>query len=509
MYEYNNTDNSQRNDSQTVVNPVATKEQQKKQKKAAKKAARRKVWKKIGVAAIVGLTFGITAGGAFMCINVVADRFLPSKQPQAQVETQENNEKNDEDVNTAMVEDKEADSSEADFSNGDIKLTTTASKGMDVSEIAKSAMPAVVSITNKSVQQVRSMFGMGIQEYENTSVGSGIIIGKNDDELLLVTNNHVIEGAKTLTVGFVDDEVYEAYTKGTDADRDLAVIAVKLSDISDDTLNAISIATLGDSSDLEVGEQVVAIGNALGYGQSVTTGIISALDREVTIENVTNNLIQTDAAINPGNSGGALLNMAGELIGINSAKFASSSVEGMGYAIPIDTVKPIVEELMNRATREQLDAADAGYLGITGLNVDTSVSSAYGIPVGVYLQEITSGSPAEDAGLIKGDVITKFDGTSVKTISELKDMLLYYKPGEKVKVVFYRADDGEYAQKTVEVTLGDRKGTALDPENESKEDKSENESGDSGVNEGNVEQQPSDNNGSQFEFNPFFGIFGY
>ena len=511
MYEYYNTSGNNTNDNTNQTangngtysagsDPNAARRAEMARQKALKKANSKKVWGKIGVGAAVGLAFGIMAGGAFQCVNRFSELLFPTK---TETVTEE----------TVINEDKEA--TEIPFNNTNTAGSdssahiTTVSTGMSVSDVAASAMPSVVSITNKSVQQVRSMWGMGVQEYESTSVGSGIIIGKNDEELLIVTNNHVIEGSSSLTVGFVDDEIYEAYTKGKDSDRDLAVVAVKLSSISEDTLSKISIAVLGDSSELEVGEQVVAIGNALGYGQSVTTGIISALDREVTIEDITNNLIQTDAAINPGNSGGALLNMNGELIGINSAKFASSSVEGMGYAIPIETVKPIVEDLMNRETRELLEESEAGYLGITGLNVDSSVSSTYGIPEGVYLQEIAENSPAEAAGLIKGDVITKFDGSSVDSISELKEMLLYYAPGEKVKVTFYRADNGEYSEKTVVVTLGDRKGTALDPDNSS-EGSDDAEENDSELHEHGDDTDEQNNNGSSswgnsiFDFNSIF-----
>jgi len=479
MYEYYNYENDEKKGE--TVSP----EQMKAQKKAEKKFNRRKTWKKIGISAIIGVAFGITAASSFQLVNRAANLFFPQKEAKVSEETSVEDKKEA----TAPVNIPSTVTAEG---NNAQTVSNDNAATLSVTDVANNAMSAVVSITNKSVQQVRSMWGMGIQEYENTSVGSGIIIGKNDDELLIVTNNHVVSGANSLSVGFIDDEIYDAYIKGTEADRDLAVIAVKTSEISDDTLSKISIATMGDSSKLSIGEQVVAIGNALGYGQSVTTGIVSALDREVTIDNVTNSLIQTDAAINPGNSGGALLNLKGELIGINSAKFASSAVEGMGYAIPINTVQPIVEGLMNRATRDKLDEASAGYLGITGLNVDASVSSTYGIPEGVYLQEITEDSPAEKAGLIKGDVIRKFDGTSVESISELKDLLLYYKPGEKVEVVYYRLDNGEYEEKTVTVTLADRKGTALDPNNQKDASNQQVENGDDKAEEPQVAPDAGD-----------------
>jgi len=483
MYEsYNYSDNKDQNNAAPL-----TQEQLKAKRKAEKKASRKQGWKKFGTAAALGLVFGVLAAGSFQCVNRVTNYFFPTEKREAVVEE----EKSEEVKPAAEIQSNSALLQEAEKGI----VTSNKDNGLSVQEVAKDCMPSIVSITNKSVQQVRSMWGMGIQEYENTSVGSGIIIGQNDEELLIVTNNHVIEGASSLTVGFVDDEIYDAYSKGTDSDRDLAVIAVKLDNLSDDTKSKISVAVMGTSEDLEVGEQVVAIGNALGYGQSVTTGIVSALDREVTIDNITNNLIQTDAAINPGNSGGALLNMHGELIGINSAKFASASVEGMGYAIPIDTVEPIVDGLMNRETRELLKDSEAGYLGITGLNVDASVAQAYGIPEGVYLQEVAEGSPAEAAGLIKGDVIKKFDGTSVRTISELKNNLLYYSPGEQVEIVYYRSDNGEYEERTATVTLGDRKGTALDTSNsaeteDSSADEKEPETGDS--------EESDDNDGYSF-----------
>ena len=323
-----------------------------------------------------------------------------------------------------------------------------------VSAIAEAAMPSLVAITNKSVQEMQSMFGQ-TQAYESESSGSGIIIGKTDTELLMVTNNHVVSGAQDLSVGFVDESVAEAVVKGTDADHDIAVIAVKLSDLSEDTLSAIKVIEIGSSSNLEVGEQVVAIGNALGYGQSVTTGIVSALNREVTIDNTANTLIQTDAAINPGNSGGALLNMSGQLVGINSAKYSDTSVEGMGYAIPVDDVVDIIENLMNRQVRtEKAAEGERGFLGISGQDVTSEVSQAYDMPKGVYITSVETGSAAEQVGLQKGDIITKFDGTSVSALADLKEQLAYYKTGEQVEITYSTRENGQYAEKTATVTLG-------------------------------------------------------
>ena len=331
-------------------------------------------------------------------------------------------------------------------------------------------MPSIVSITNKSVQEVQSYFDMfgrgGGMQQEVESCGSGIIIGQNDNELLIATNNHVVADADTISVGFIDNQAYEASVKGTDADNDLAVIAVKLSDISDDTMKQIKVASIGDSDSLKVGEQVVAIGNALGYGQSVTTGIVSAVDRQVGGSEAENGFIQTDAAINPGNSGGALLNMKGEVIGINSAKLASTEVEGMGYAIPLSTASPIIENLMNRTTREKVSEEQAAAIGISGENVDSSISQAYGIPQGVLVAEVTPGGAAEQAGVIAGSVITKFDGTSVSTIEELKNLLTYYEAGETVDLVVKIADNGEYVEKTISITLGKAQNVTAGNENQ-------------------------------------------
>lgn len=335
-------------------------------------------------------------------------------------------------------------------------------------------MPSIVSITNKSVQEVQnyfSMFGYGgqAQEVESTSVGSGIIIGKNDTELLIVTNNHVVEGADTLSASFIDNSVYEATIKGTDSDNDLAVIAVPLSSISDDTMSQIAVDAVGDSDSLKVGEQVVAIGNALGYGQSVTTGIVSATDRTLSSSDSddsnalisstvttkeTPTYIQTDAAINPGNSGGALVNMKGEVIGINSAKLASTEVEGMGYAIPITRVSSIIEELMNETTRTKVADSQKSSIGIAGITVDSNINAAYGIPAGVYVASVTPGSGAEAAGIRKGDVITKFDGKTVSTIQELKEKLQYYAAGEAVSITVQSPGEGGiYTEKELTITL--------------------------------------------------------
>ena len=338
-----------------------------------------------------------------------------------------------------------------------------------VSDVAAEVMPAVVSITNKSVQEVQDLFGMygmygfggrngQTYTYESESCGSGIIIGQNDEELLICTNYHVVEGASQISVGFVDDEVYEAAVKGSDPSNDLAVVAVQRSDISDDTMDKIKVAEIGSSDDLVVGEQVVAIGNALGYGQSVTTGIVSALNRTIQADGYDNTeLIQTDAAINGGNSGGALLDMNGRVVGINSAKIKAEGVEGMGYAIPISYAQPVLEDLMNKKTRtETVDEEDSAYIGISGEDVTDEMTSLYGIPKGIFITEVGEDSPAEEAGLKKGDIITKFDGSGVTSMSELRDMLAYYAAGEKIDVTINTADNGEYKESKVEVELGAR-----------------------------------------------------
>ena len=348
--------------------------------------------------------------------------------------------------------------SDSDSDSSDTAEATGTITG--VSDVAAAAMPSVVSITNKSVQEVQnlySVYGYGAPTYEQerTSCGSGIIIGKNDSELLICTNNHVVENSTELSVGFADESVCEAVVKGTDASNDLAVVAVKLDDISSDTMDAIKVAEIGDSDKLVVGQQVVAIGNALGYGQSVTTGIVSALNRTIDIDGYQADLIQTDAAINPGNSGGALLDMQGRVIGINSAKAAANGVEGMGYAIPISNAKSILEDLMNKKTRtDKVDEADSAYVGIAGQGVSGEMSSLYGIPEGIYLTEVQDGSPAADAGLQKGDIITKFDGSSVTSKQDLKTQLAYYAAGEEVPVTIQRQNGSEYEEQKVTITLG-------------------------------------------------------
>lgn len=341
------------------------------------------------------------------------------------------------------------------------KLTTTSTGTQavvsDVSEVVDNVMPSIVAITNLSVQQVQSWFGRTYQR-EIPSAGSGIIIAQTEKELYIVTNNHVVSGADTLTVNFVDGETVAAEVKGTDPSTDLAVITVPVDDIPAETLGKIKVATLGNSDDLRVGEPAIAIGNALGYGQSVTTGVISALDREVTVtdqnnSSITNHLIQTDAAINPGNSGGALLNIKGEVIGINSVKYTDTDVEGMGYSIPISTADPIINDLISR---EAVDESKAAYLGINGVNVNDEVGAQFNMPNGIYLTQVVEGSPAAQAGIRPGDIISAFDGRSVSSMSALSERMKYYAAGTTVDVTLMVSENGEWVEKIVSVTLGQK-----------------------------------------------------
>lgn len=325
----------------------------------------------------------------------------------------------------------------------------------DVSDVVEKVMPAMVSIVN-NFTETANVFGQQYTQEEAAS-GSGIIVGKTDDELLIVSNNHVVESADTLTVTFIDGSEAQAQVKGLDSDMDLAVIAVSLNDLSDDTKNAITVATLGSSDDLKLGEPVIAIGNALGYGQSVTNGIVSALNREITLENgATGTFIQTNAAINPGNSGGALLNMNGEVIGINSNKIGGTTVEGMGYAIPITSASPIIADLMERQTRTKVAEDEVGYIGISLQEVTSQISQMYNMPEGIYVVSVEEGSAAANAGIMKGDIITKFDGSSISSYSDLQKMLQYYAAGDSATITVQRPQNGEYVSIERNLTLGSR-----------------------------------------------------
>lgn len=325
----------------------------------------------------------------------------------------------------------------------------------DVSDVVEKVMPAMVSIVN-NFTETANVFGQQYTQEEAAS-GSGIIVGKTDDELLIVSNNHVVESADTLNVTFIDGSEAQAQVKGLDSDMDLAVIAVSLNDLSDDTKNAITVATLGSSDDLKLGEPVIAIGNALGYGQSVTNGIVSALNREITLENgATGTFIQTNAAINPGNSGGALLNMNGEVIGINSNKIGGTAVEGMGYAIPITSASPIIADLMERQTRTKVAEDEVGYIGISQQEVTSQISQMYNMPEGIYVVSVEEGSAAANAGIMKGDIITKFDGSSISSYSDLQKTLQYYAAGDSATITVQRPQNGEYVSIELNLTLGSR-----------------------------------------------------
>ena len=431
----------------------------------------------------------------------------------------------------AKSEKKDADASDSKSDTG--KDTGSTAKGnLDVSEIASEALPSIVSITTKSVQEVQNYFGMyGMygyapqqQEQEVEGSGSGIIVGKNDDELLIATNYHVVEGADTLSVAFTDGNAVEASVKGFDEERDLAVVSVSLDDVEDDTMDAISIANIGSSDDLKVGEQVVAIGNALGYGQSVTTGIVSAKNRRMDSDNntVTDgsddssdgvNLIQTDAAINPGNSGGALLNMEGEVVGINSAKLASTEVEGMGYAIAISDVTDILQNLMNETSRDKLDDSEHGVLGIEGSSVSSEAVQMYGIPAGVFVKQVTEGGAADKAGLKANSVITEFNGKTVSSINQLIEYLSYYEPDEEVELTVQVPHGTSYKEETVKVTLDentdadDSDDNDKDSKKSKKDSKKSSKDADEDVDEDTDSEDSMDSDDTEESENPFIQYF--
>ena len=431
----------------------------------------------------------------------------------------------------AKSEKKDADASDSKSDTG--KDTGSIAKGsLDVSEIVSEALPSIVSITTKSVQEVQNYFGMyGMygyapqqQEQEVEGSGSGIIVGKNDDELLIATNYHVVEGADTLSVAFTDGNAVEASVKGFDEERDLAVVSVSLDDVKDDTMDAISIAKIGSSDDLKVGEQVIAIGNALGYGQSVTTGIVSAKNRRMDSDNntVTDgsddssdgvNLIQTDAAINPGNSGGALLNMEGEVVGINSAKLASTEVEGMGYAIAISDVTDILQNLMNETSRDKLDDSEHGVLGIEGSSVSSEAVQMYGIPAGVFVKKVTEGGAADKAGLKANSVITEFNGKTVSSIDQLTEYLSYYEPDEEVELTVQVPHGTSYKEETVKVTLDentdadDSDDNDKDSKKSKKDSKKSSKDADEDVDEDTDSEDSMDSDDTEESENPFIQYF--
>lgn len=400
-------------------------------------------FRKAMVSVSLGLFFGLFAGIGFYAVQ----------QGTGMLKT---------DTDTAVVSEVASEAATESSQSTPQLATNVTYVESDVSDVVEKVMPAMVSIVN-NFTETANVFGQQYTQEEAAS-GSGIIVGKTDDELLIVSNNHVVESADTLTVTFIDGSEAQAQVKGLDSDMDLAVIAVSLNDLSDDTKNAITVATLGSSDDLKLGEPVIAIGNALGYGQSVTNGIVSALNREITLENgstglengSTGTFIQTNAAINPGNSGGALLNMNGEVIGINSNKIGGTAVEGMGYAIPITSASPIIADLMERQTRTKVAEDEVGYIGISLQEVTSQISQMYNMPEGIYVVSVEEGSAAANAGIMKGDIITKFDGSSISSYSDLQKTLQYYAAGDSATITVQRPQNGEYVSVELNLTLGSR-----------------------------------------------------
>ena len=440
------------------------------------------IGKKIAKLVASAAVFGLVAGACFVGVSVVKDKFYPSTADK--IETTSG-----------------TTSAKKDTSSG------SGSNSQNVASVVNEVMPSVVSIT--STIQSSNYYGFGTQESEGA--GSGFIIAKTKDSLMIATNNHVVSDATSLTVGFVDDTTAKATVVGTDSSADLAVISVKIKDIKDSTASKIKVATLGSSDDLKVGEEVVAIGNALGYGQSVTTGVVSAKNREVSLTDGTMNLLQTDAAINPGNSGGVLINMDGQVVGINNAKLEDTSVEGMGYAIPITTAKTILTDLMNAGS---VSTKDAAFLGVVGRDINESYSSALGIPSGIYVSQVVSGSPAQKAGISAGDVIVKFEGNNVSTMSGLKEKLAIKKANTKVKITFKRANQsGTYEEKTVTVTLGkksDFKNVTTDSSSDSSESDNSSDNGNfNGNSNGNSNNGNSNGNSGNSNGNSGNRGYGY
>lgn len=404
-----------------------------------KKKEHKKMPKAVAVTGLA-LMFGVVSSATFLTTNYVGTKVLKLGTTQKSTST----------TSTSAV-----------TSNASLTKTSSVVTS-DVSSVVENVMPSIVSITNMSVQEVQNYFG-GTSKQESESAGTGIIISQNDSELLVVTNNHVVAGSDTLTVTFADGNSVEANIKGTDSEYDVAVVAVPLDSISEDTKKAISVATLGDSTELKVGEPAIAIGNALGYGQSVTTGVISALNRSVSETDQTTGettessvkLIQTDAAINPGNSGGALVNASGEVIGINSSKLVGDSVEGVGYAIPISDVSDLIENLMNQETKTKVAEADQGAIGIKGMSVSTEYSQQLNMPEGVYVSEVTKGGGVEKAGMTRGCIITGINGTTVSSMDDLQEQLQYYAKGDEVALTIQvPQSNGEYQEQSVTVILG-------------------------------------------------------
>lgn len=446
-------------------------DKRRRQRKNGSKNNKNGMGKKAAKLVASAAVFGLVAGACFVGVSVAKDKLYPSTADR--IET----------------------TSGTTSAKSETSSSGSSSSSSNVASVVNEVMPSVVSIT--STIQSSNYYGFGTQESEGA--GSGFIVAKTKDNLMIATNNHVVSDATSLTVGFVDDTTAKATVVGTDSSADLAVISVKLSDIKDSTASKIKVATLGSSDDLKVGEEVVAIGNALGYGQSVTTGVVSAKNREISLTDGTMNLLQTDAAINPGNSGGVLINMDGQVVGINNAKLEDTSVEGMGYAIPITTAKTILTDLMNASS---VSTKDAAFLGVVGRDINESYSSALGIPSGIYVSQVVSGSPAEKAGISAGDVITKFEGNNVSTMSGLKEKLALKKANTKVKITFKRANQsGTYKEKTVTVTLGKKSDFSdVTTDNSSDSSNDSNNNSNNGNNNGNSNGNSGNSNGNSGDY---------
>ena len=454
-------------------------DKRRRQRKNGSKNNKNGMGKKAAKLVASAAVFGLVAGACFVGVSVAKDKLYPSTADR--IET----------------------TSGTTSANSETSSSGSSSSSSNVASVVNEVMPSVVSIT--STIQSSNYYGFGTQESEGA--GSGFIVAKTKDNLMIATNNHVVSDATSLTVGFVDDTTAKATVVGTDSSADLAVISVKIKDIKDSTASKIKVATLGSSDDLKVGEEVVAIGNALGYGQSVTTGVVSAKNREVSLTDGTMNLLQTDAAINPGNSGGVLINMDGQVVGINNAKLEDTSVEGMGYAIPITTAKTILTDLMNA---NSVSTKDAAFLGVVGRDINESYSSALGIPSGIYVSQVVSGSPAEKAGISAGDVITKFEGNNVSTMSGLKEKLALKKANTKVKITFKRANQsGTYEEKTVTVTLGKKSDFSdVTTDNSSDSSNDSNNNSNNGNNNGNSNGNSGNSNGNSGDYGYGNGNFG-
>ena len=454
-------------------------DKRRRQRKNGSKNNKNGMGKKAAKLVASAAVFGLVAGACFVGVSVAKDKLYPSTADR--IET----------------------TSGTTSAKSETSSSGSSSSSSNVASVVNEVMPSVVSIT--STIQSSNYYGFGTQESEGA--GSGFIVAKTKDNLMIATNNHVVSDATSLTVGFVDDTTAKATVVGTDSSADLAVISVKIKDIKDSTASKIKVATLGSSDDLKVGEEVVAIGNALGYGQSVTTGVVSAKNREVSLTDGTMNLLQTDAAINPGNSGGVLINMDGQVVGINNAKLEDTSVEGMGYAIPITTAKTILTDLMNA---NSVSTKDAAFLGVVGRDINESYSSALGIPSGIYVSQVVSGSPAEKAGISAGDVITKFEGNNVSTMSGLKEKLALKKANTKVKITFKRANQsGTYEEKTVTVTLGKKSDFSdVTTDNSSDSSNDSNNNSNNGNNNGNSNGNSGNRNGNSGDYGYGNGNFG-